>query len=173
VADLPGAPAGALSRRGVMVAGLGLVGGLAAAGCSVDTPASRPDASPKPGPLTPDVAVATEALAAVRAAAAAVRATTTHYPATRPDLAGLAALHQAHVRALINAVPSRASTSSTPPAYAVPRRRDVALTRLTGTEQRLHDTLGALALRAQSGDFARLLASMGTAVTLHLTELAR
>ena len=50
----------------------------------------------------------------------------------------------------------------------MPRRREPALTRLTVTEQKLHDTLGALALKAQSGDFARLLASMGAAIDQRL-----
>jgi hypothetical protein len=46
----------------------------------------------------------------------------------------------------------------------VPRKRATALRRLSHREQHLHDTLDALALRAQSGDFARLLASMGAGI---------
>jgi hypothetical protein len=78
-------------------------------------------------------------------------------------------MHRAHEKSLADAVPARARPSATPAAYAVPRKGDVALTRLAAREQRLHDILDALALRAQSGDFARLLASMGAAVSQQLT----
>jgi hypothetical protein len=46
----------------------------------------------------------------------------------------------------------------------VPHRRDRAVSALAVREQRLHDRLDQLAVRAQSGQFARLLASMGAAL---------
>ena len=46
----------------------------------------------------------------------------------------------------------------------MPRKRAAALRALQAREQRLHTSLDGLALRAQSGDFARLLASMGAAI---------
>ena len=63
-----------------------------------------------------------------------------------------------------------ASTSAAPAPYAVPRNRDKAVKALEVHEQKLHDTLDGLALRAQSGQFARLLASMGAAVHQRLAE---
>jgi hypothetical protein len=45
----------------------------------------------------------------------------------------------------------------------------VALRKLGTREQRLHDTLAGLSLRAESGDFARLLASMGAGINQRLT----
>jgi hypothetical protein len=181
VTDLPDALAGTPSRRSLLVAGLGVGSGLLLVGCSSESDdeggrAARSPASPAapaaPASTTPDVAVATLALSEIRTAAAAVRATGVRFPDLRGDLAGLGAMHQAHERSLAEAVPAPARTSATPAPYAVPRRRDAALRRLTTTEQGLHDTLGRLAMRAQSGQFARLLASMGTGVTVRVTELA-
>jgi hypothetical protein len=68
----------------------------------------------------------------------------------------------------VNAVPDRASASASPAPYAVPRKREAALRALKIREQRLHTSLDRLALRAQSGDFARLLASMGAAIDQRL-----
>ena len=79
----------------------------------------------------------------------------------------------AMVPARATATPSPSSSPTASPApYAVPRNRDRALIALAAREQRLHDSLGSLALQAQSGDFARLLASMGAAVSQRLVGLA-
>jgi hypothetical protein len=168
VPDFPAprpAPDGAVgpSRRSVVVAGLGGVAAVALSACTSDPePGSRDPASPTG--VAPDVSVATTALAEIRAAHEAVTRTLKRFPATRPALGSLAALHQTHAATLVDAVPARATTSASPRPYAVPRNRDKALAALATHEQRLHDTLDGLALRAQSGQFARLLASMGAAV---------
>ena len=101
-----------------------------------------------------------------------MRATAQRFPAIRPALADLDAMHAAHERSLVDAVPAQARSASASAAYAVPARRDAALLRLQTVEVGLHDTLQALALKAQSGEFARLLASMGAAVTVHRQVLA-
>lgn len=182
VDDAASADGRALSRRAVLGGAAGLLGLVAttAAGCSVENPVTRRDAPRAPAALAPDVSVATRALAEIRAVAAAVDATVARFPGTRSRLASLAALHRTHEVSLADAVPDRATAAASPSAsptaspapYAVPRDRDRALTALTAREQRLHDTLGALALQAQSGDFARLLASMGAAVSQRLVGLA-
>ncbi len=182
VDDAASADGRALSRRALLVGAAGLGGLIAttAAGCSVENPVTRDDAPQAPAALAPDVSVATRALAEIRAVAVAVDATVTRFPATRTRLASLAALHRTHEASLSDAVPARAtatpSPSSSPTAspapYAVPRNRDRALIALAAREQRLHDSLGSLALQAQSGDFARLLASMGAAVSQRLVGLA-
>ena len=151
-----------LSRRTVVTGALGGVAAGALSACSNDDTATRPPRSP--AGLAPDVAVATTALAEIRAVHAAVSATLARFPASRSTLAPLVGVHRAHEATLVDAVPDRASTTAKPARYVVPRKRDKALTRLAAREQRLHDTLDALALRAQSGQFARLLASMGAAV---------
>jgi hypothetical protein len=140
-------------------------GGVAAAAisaCTNDDTGTKPPDSP--AGLAPDVAIATSALAEIRAVRAAVSATLARFPASRSTLAPLIRVHRAHEAALVDAVPDRASTTGKPTRYVVPRKRGKALTRLAAREQRLHDTLDGLALRAQSGQFARLLASMGAGV---------
>lgn len=160
------APATA-SRRALIAAGVGAAG-LLAAGCTVDNPVSENKTPRAPAELAPDVAVATRALAEIKAVRVAVTRTVSRYPAARPGLIPLVSMHQAHEKSLADAVPERARPPSKPAPYAVPRRRAAALKRLATREQGLHATIDALALRAQSGDFARLLASMGAAVDQRL-----
>jgi hypothetical protein len=157
-----------VSRRGVI--GLGLVGLGTAAGCSNGSSPSHPQQA-RPAAVTPDVRTATAALAAVRTVLLAIDETGKRFPATRVPLAGLRAMHAAHERSLVGAVPRAAATTRTTPK-AVPGNRAAALAQLRASETRLHATLQALAVRAQSGDFARLLASMSAAVSTHLTLLA-
>ena len=150
-----------------MAAGAGVTG-LAAAGCTVDNPVTK-DKTPKPtADLAPDVAVASRALTEITAVREAAARTLSRHPGTRPALAPVVRMHRAHETSLADAVPRQARPTATPAPYAVPRRREVALQRLASRERRLHRTLDTLALRAQSGDFARLLASMGTAVDQRL-----
>jgi hypothetical protein len=154
-----------------MTAGaLGLVG-ITAVGCSVDNPVDD-DAPARPAKLAPDVAVATRALTEITAMRAAVEETLRRYPIARARLAPMVELHRAHERTLADAVPDRAKGAQSPTPYAVPRQRAAALLALTQREQRLHATLDTLALRAQSGDFARLLASMGAGISQHLAVWA-
>ncbi|MEO7942681.1 MAG: hypothetical protein ABIR34_04690 [Marmoricola sp.] len=156
-----------VSRRTLLGLGAGAVVPVVT-GCTVNNPVSH-DKTPKPTTeLAPDVAVATRALAEIMAVRTAASRTLSRYPATRPGLASVVSMHRAHEASLADAVPDRARPSATPAPYVVPRRRDAALKRLATREQRLHDMLDGLALRAQSGDFARLLASMGAAVNQRL-----
>ncbi len=157
-----------LSRRSLIAVGAAGVAGLVASACSASDPVPDDDTSQSPAGLAPDVAVATSALAEIRAVRTAVDKTVARFPESRPRLVPLGQMHQAHEKSLADAVPARAQPSATPAPYVVPRKRDVALSNLATREQRLHDTLGALAVRAQSGDFARLLASMGAAVSQQL-----
>lgn len=142
---------------------------MVATGCAVDNPVA-PDKSPQPSAeLAPDVAVASRALAEIRAVRAAATRTITRHPGTRPRLVAVVHMHRAHEVSLADAVPTQVEPWAAPAPYVVPRGRDAALKRLAARERRLHQTLDALALRAQSGDFARLLASMGAAVNQRLT----
>ncbi len=170
MADLPQLARGQMSRRAFM--GVGAVSMTALAGCSSSPATPGVHAEPRAASVTPDVRTATAALTAIRSTHAAVRATAQHFPAIRSRLTDLDAMHAAHERSLVDAVPAQARSAAAPAAYAVPARRDAALLRLQAAEVRLHDTLQALALRAESGEFARLLASMGAAVTVHRQVLA-
>ncbi len=151
----------------LLAVGAGL-SGLALVGCETGTPDPGREAPTAPAELAPDVAVATRALAEITAVRTAVLSTLRRFPDSRSRLGALLAMHRAHEASLADAVPDRARPSSAPTPYVVPRRREVAVARLTEREQQLHTTLDRLAVRAQSGDFARLLASMGAAVTQHL-----
>jgi hypothetical protein len=156
-----------LSRRTLLAAGAGAAG-LVASGCSVNNPVSDEPPTKPSTELAPDVAVATSALSEIRAVRTAVSGTLSRFPATGTRLNPLSTMHRAHEVSLADAVPDRARTSATPAPYVVPRKRDAALAKLATREQRLHDTLDGLALRAQSGDFARLLACMGAGISQQL-----
>lgn len=161
-------PGDVTSRRSLIAGSVGMAA-LVVAGCSGENPTS-PDKAPKSAAgLAPDVAVATRALDEVRAVHAAVSSTLSRHRAVRPDLAPLVQMHRVHEKSLVDAVPDRARPTATPAPYVVPRKRAVALRKLESREQRLHATLAGLALRAQSGDFARLLASMGAGINQRLT----
>jgi len=172
VADLP--PPGTLigrdstvARRSLIVGAAGMAA-LVASGCSGKSPDSDDTAPTPAAELAPDVAVATRALAEITAVRAAVSGTLSRHPASRAQLRALARMHRAHEETLVDAVPERARPTAKPAPYVVPRERKAALRKLATREQRLHDSLGRLALRAQSGDFARLLASMGSATSQRL-----
>jgi len=173
VVDFPasGAREDAVSRRLFLAVGAGM-SGLVLTGCAGDAPVSGTRTPSTPAALAPDVAVATRALEEITAVRTAVLRTLRRYPASRSRLTALLAMHRAHEAALADAVPDRARSSLAPAPYVVPRRREVALSRLTTKEQQLNAALGRLAVRAQSGDFARLLASMGAAVGQHLADSA-
>ena len=178
MADLPlDAPDRRVSRRSVVSIGLAGLGLLALeaplSGCSSDTPQAHARGGRAAQTVTPDVRTATAALTAVRATHEAVRATARKFPATASTLAGFAAMHAAHERSLVDAVPEQARTASPSTPYVVPGRRTVALSRLQASEARLHDTLQGLAERAQSGDFARLLASMASGISVHRAAAAK
>jgi hypothetical protein len=173
VADFPSSggaiePGDVTSRRSLIAGTVG-VAALLVSGCSVENPTS-PDKAPRSAArLAPDVTVAIRALAEIRAVRAAVSRTASRYPPVRPDLAPLVRMHRAHEASLVDAVPDRARPAAGPAPYVVPRKRAVAMRKLATREQRLHDTLAGLSLKAESGDFARLLASMGAGINQRLT----
>lgn len=114
-----------------------------------------------------DEELAAEALAHVDAALALVLAVAARHRAAASLVDGLVQAQQAHRDLLSEAVPD-----PEPPATATspadPARAWAALRR---REQGLQADLGALALRADSGTFARLLAVMSASVAQHLAAL--
>jgi hypothetical protein len=164
-----------LSRRAAVGLGIG-AGVVGVSGCALNNPLAAEDtpAARAVRNLDPDVAVAVDAATAIRRAAAAATDTVAAHPGLRNRLAGLQAAHTAHLAAVVDAVPHGVDTSARAngPAYVVPGRPARALAALTGTEQSLHDTLVGLAMRAESGPFARLLGAMAASISQQLHELA-
>lgn len=161
-----GAAAPAVRRRTVLSGGAAAAGALALGACSLNNPYNE-DATPPEEAierLDPDIALAVEAVAALGVAQRLVEATGRRHPKLAAELQGLLALHRAHHAALVEAVPDDVDlTAGTQPAQVAPRP-DVARQRVVAAEDTLRNQLRGFALRAQSGPFARLLASMTAAV---------
>ena len=142
-------PAGpTLSRRTVLTGLAGAAGLTVVTGCDgaeVLRPATTQSPEPDPDQALVDRVVG-EQTAAWRLAAGA-------------RLTGLAAMHRAHVEALDGEVTGR------------PLRRQVTVEEVRRREQRLHATLVEAALAADSGQLARLLASMSAAVSQRVVVL--
>jgi len=164
-----GAPHGdpRFSRRAALGLGAGAVAGVAVGGCALNNPLSqdKTPAAEAVRDLAPDVAVAVSAVTLVRGAQAAASSTSGKHPGLAARLADLLAMHQAHLDAVVDAVPSGVDTSASGPSYVVPERPVRALAELAAAEKSLHDALVGLALRAESGPFARLLGAMAAAVS--------
>ena len=184
------APPGPGLRRRTAVGGLLAAGGAAAlAGCThgVDRrPARRLPASPGPS-VEPDVALAAAVLADEQRVLDLVDATVGRHPQLAGTLAGARAVHVQHVRLLTHAVPGGATESATPSPAAptsnptatttptdgrsgtptaeadVPADRRRAVAAVARAEDDLTLTGKRSAFAAQSGAFARVLASMAAA----------
>lgn len=170
--EATGGGARTLDRRTVLLAG---AVGVTLSGCSLNNPFSseKTPASEAVRDLAPDVAVAVEGVTLLLAAGATLAATTAAHPALTTPLAGLVAAHRAHVEALTAAVPERVDVTAAPDPVVVPPSRGAALAAVRTTEATLQDKLVGLALRAESGPFARLLGTMSAAVSQQLAVLGR
>lgn len=160
-----------VSRRTTVGAALAgtLAGAALVTGCSLDRPASAPAAgsSPEPEPDA-DVVLLGSVLAALDATTALVSATLDRHPRTGPALRPLLDVHAAH-RAVLDEAAEVEQDDATAPV--VPDRPGPALDRVRRAETRLAGTLREATATAQSGDFARALASMTASLTQHLTVL--
>lgn len=162
------------SRRLVLTTGLVAGGALVSSGvsgCTINNPLTTTDeraAETAPRSLSPDIAVAVAAVVATRRIIADLQTALKRHPGLGGTIRPLVALHQAHQKALDDAVPRGTKADAVPTPYAVPPRPQVALEQLLQRERALAAQLTGLALRAQSGSFARLLGSMiaGQAQTL-------
>ncbi len=170
-----------LSRRSLLAAGAS--GGLVAlAACdplsAIDPPSRTGSASGSPEPqgvpsLRPDVALATLALAEISAVRHAVTRTQRRFPRRTGELGAVVSMHRTHESALADAVPEGAEPATQPPAYAVPADAALALQRLRVREEQLLARLDSLAVDAESGSFAGLLASMGAGVAQRVATWPR
>ncbi|KRF36377.1 hypothetical protein ASG94_02640 [Nocardioides sp. Soil805] len=153
--------------------GLGLTGTLAAsgllAGCTLDPPSAEPAAgAPEDPEPDADVLLLGTVLAALDDTVALVTATLARHPRLAGDLQPLVDVHAAHRAVLDEAADVEQDTTDVP---TVPGRQELALDRVRRAETRLAGALRAATGTAQSGDFARALASMAASVTQHLSVL--
>ncbi len=175
-----------LSRRTTLRAA-SVAGVLGVSGCELGDGGSRrrpppavgADASATPTPdREGDLIILDEVRAAVAAAAEAVRATGQRHRALRRRLRALLGSHDAHLAQLAATDPAASTspeTTGTAPAtgssVSVPARPAKALSTLRRAERALETILAESAVRAASGDFARLLASMSAAVAQQVVLL--
>lgn len=154
-------------RRGLLIAGASLA---LASGCTLNNPfdSTKTPAVDAIDNLAPDVALAVTAVGALLEAEAQAQVLITSFPGLRGRVAGLVALHAAHLGALQEAVPSGVDPAPQASAPPPPSTRAAALKQQHSAELVLHDRLVGLALRAQSGPFARLLGSMSAAIAQQL-----
>jgi hypothetical protein len=182
-----------VSRR-TAVGGVAVLTAVVVSGCTPRGIDRRPRAraSAPTSPRTdPDVALAAAVLTDEQDMLDRVLATLRRHPRLEPLLAGARAAHQAHVELLTDAVPERARRSSVPspssgtspsvsPSVApsagasprVPARAPAALAVLAGQEDRLALLGRRSAFTAESGAFARVLASMAAAASQQSVTLA-
>lgn len=160
-----------VSRRTAIGATLaGTLAGPALAGCTGDAPAGEPT----PGRVTEpepdaDVVLLGSVLAALDGTAALVAATADRHPGLVSRLRPLEDVHARHRAVLDEAAAEVEQGASDAPG--VPGRPAPALDRVRRAEGRLVGTLSRATGAAQSGDFARALASMAASLTQHLTVL--
>jgi hypothetical protein len=162
-------PVGTVTRRAA-VTGLAVGGSALWAGCTNDDDrrprARRRREAQKAVAADPDIAVAAEALAGERAVLDAVTATSTRHPDLAAALTPVMAAHEAHVTLLAAAAPDEnpsASATAGPsdvPPFRVPAKVAAAVRRLAMLELELSTEAKRHAFAAESGAFARLLASM-------------
>jgi hypothetical protein len=98
-----------------------------------------------------------------RAMLGRVLATARRHPALAPSLSGARAVHRAHVALLREAVPDDTAPPGGHRTGRVPARPRQALSALARAEGRLGVAGQRNAVRARSGGFARVLASMAAA----------
>lgn len=154
------------------------------AGCTADTDRKRAprgnDSASSPAP-DPDVILAGLAVSREQQMLDALEATVQRHPELSSLLASAQTTHRAHVELMDEAAPDEAPSPSEsaldgpsgspsgPPSSdgtatpTVPAGRGKALAALATAEQELSTSLRRHAFMAQSGQFARLLASMSAA----------
>ena len=179
----PPSPPVEVTRRAVLT-GVSVVAGSVAAGCTIGRDADG-TAAPKPAAtskraaqLDPDVGLAVAALAGEQAALDAIEAVLARHRKLRRALSPIKAAHRAHVSLLAQAAPedypaptTPSLPSTSPDPFRVPPRREAALNRLSALELALSTSAKRHSFAAESGAFARLLASMAAAAAQHSVVL--
>ncbi len=177
-----------LTRR-TAVGSAAAIGAAVVTGCTPSVVDRRPRPTPaRSADADPDVALAAAALADEQRMLDLVTATQERHPTLATVLSGARAAHRAHVDLLADAVPDRPSTSASPsgspsaspsvspsvapPPQPVPSRPAAALSALSRAEDRVGLAGRRHAFAAQSGAFARVLASIAAAAAQQSVVLA-
>jgi len=136
-----------------------------AAGCTLSGQQPSKGAAREAPDVDPDVALLEQVSQATAAVVALYEGVIDEHRSLRRALRPLLAAHRAHVDALGQAAPKdaaggRADRRAGPATPHVPRRPEQAVRRLRSTEQETSERLLQATRQAESGGFARLLASM-------------
>lgn len=152
------------SRRLVLFGSAATGAVIATSGCEVRSPLdARPTESAAPAPVDPDLALRDAAQLAIVTQLDLVTSTLAARPRLSARLQPLADLHSAHADALPGAPARESAKESTP----VPAGTWGDIVR---GERALSRQLAGMAQRAESGGFARLLASMAAAIDQRLAR---
>lgn len=178
----PAAPGRALSRRAALLT-VAAVTTTACSPYSLQTQKRRARQTPtaRPTPTAdPDVDLAAAVLAAEQTMLDRVVATLERHPTLAPALASARTAHQAHVDLLVDAAPQRVApedgtsdATRRPGPSRIPRDPGRALRLLAGHEDDLALSNRRAAFAAQSGAFARVLASIAAAAAQQSAVLRR
>jgi hypothetical protein len=186
-----------VTRRSALAA-LAAGAALTASACTAEEPSARPGGrGPTRPAVDPDVAAAALVLAEVQGVLDLLTATAQEHRSLRADLEPLRAAHAEHVRLLAEAAPAKAqegaasdvpspgsspsppvsppaspsaSDGATPPV-TVARQAPRALRDLVLAEEKLVASTKQRAFDAESGAFARVLASIAAASAQHAVVL--
>jgi hypothetical protein len=115
------------------------------------------------------------ALRAEQALVDRIEVTVHHHPTLRKELHDALAVHRAHVRLLSGTVQGGTVRGAGPHRSAgpsVPGTAGAAVAAVVRSERRLEAAHVATAVRAQSGDFARVLAGMAAAAAQQAAVLS-
>lgn len=167
-----------LSRRtatgGALALGAAALSGLSGvlSGCDIDPPAAVPSpGEPTTGPGDDiDVRLLSEVLGALDAAVALVAAVAGRHAGLAASLTPLLAMHAEHRSVLAEASASDAPAATATPV--APPSAPAARLAVSRAETRLEGVLARAVVAAESGSFARALASMRAAVAQQVVVLA-
>lgn len=118
--------------------------------------------------------MAVETVARLHTGSGAVGNAVAHSPELTDRLAGLTASYAAYLALVLKAVPDGVDTSPRNLSNdSLPTSRSMALDQARSETIRTRSALIGLALRAESGPFARLLGTMAAGLSQRLVVLAR
>jgi hypothetical protein len=167
-----------LSRRTALASGLGAAGltAVGAAGCSADLPgngSATPTPTPGTGGLEPDVQIVVDLVDTLRRSTALLTETVRQHPELDARLTPLLRLERRHLAVLQRAAPDGSLPSTQPSAAVVPGGPATAQASAVRSAEAVRAACRTSAGSAESGAFARLLASMGAAVSQRLVVVAQ
>jgi hypothetical protein len=162
-----------LTRRtalGALVSGAVVVG---VAGCGLDLSGGTPETRRKRAiaKAGPDEVIVVELVTALRQSSDLLTRTGARYPGLVGPLKPFLTAQAAQVAVLRDAARKSDLPSSSPAAVAVAGSRQAALVAARTNLEALRSTCYAAAVRAESGAFARLVASIGVSVSQRLPGL--